>query len=107
MAKRAVRYDFAWDQPGGQPGQGRMVWYIDGKAVMKGEIPQGTRPMRDFTILLNIAMGGNVCGGKVPADGRYDLIVHSLYLADSLERGGWARFDADYANAGVPIGNTY
>lgn len=82
-----------------------MIWYIDGRPVMKGDIPAGTRPMRDMTILLNVAMGGNVCGGKTPADGHYDMVVHSLYMGSEPEYGGWHRFEADWAAA--PMGNTY
>lgn len=107
MSARPVRYDFVWDQPGGRPGQGRLLWYIDGRPVMKGSIPEGTRPMRDFTVLLNVAMGGNVCGGKTPADGYYDMVVYSMYMASEPEHGGWGRFEADWANHGTPLGNTY
>ncbi|KAF5005019.1 hypothetical protein FDECE_8544 [Fusarium decemcellulare] len=107
MQHRPVRYDFAWNQPGGQAGQGRMIWYIDGRPVMKAEIPAGTRPMRDMTILLNIAMGGNVCGGKTPADGYYDMVVHTLFMGSEPEYGGWHRFDADWGNPATPLGNTY
>ncbi|EWZ47317.1 hypothetical protein FOCG_16475 [Fusarium oxysporum f. sp. radicis-lycopersici 26381] len=105
MQHRPVRYDFAWLQSGGQPGQGRMIWYIDGRPVMKGDIPEGTRPMREMTILLNVAMGGNVCGGKTPADGYYDMVVHSLYMGSEPEYGGWHRFENDWAAS--PMGNTY
>lgn len=105
MSKKPVRYDFAWDQPGGQAGQGRLLWYIDGKPVMKADIPSGTRPMRDFTVLLNIAMGGNVCGGQVPADGSYEMTVHTLYMAEEPENGGWKRFDSDWR--ATTLGNTY
>lgn len=111
MPRRPIRFDFAWDQTGdtqtGGKGNGRIMWYIDGRPVMKGHVPPETRPLGDFTILLNIAMGGNVCGGKVPADGSYDMSVHALYMADTLEFGGWGRFDEDHASDAVPIGNTY
>lgn len=107
MHARPVRYDFAWDQPGGQPGQGRMIWYIDGRPVMKHTVPQATRPLREMTVLLNVAMGGNVCGGKVPVPGYYDMVVNSLFIADEMENGGWGRFDHDWAHPGVPLGNTY
>ncbi|KAK1843385.1 Glucan endo-1,3-beta-glucosidase A1-like protein 1 [Colletotrichum chrysophilum] len=105
MQYRPVRYDLAWVQPGGQPGQGRMIWYIDGRPVMKGDIPPGTRPMRDMTILLNVAMGGNVCGGKTPRDGYYDMVVHQLYMGSEPEYGGWQRFENDWAD--TQLGNTY
>ncbi|OAA34883.1 Concanavalin A-like lectin/glucanase [Metarhizium rileyi] len=105
MHARPVRYDFAWHQPGGQAGQGRMIWYIDDRPVMKAPIPEGTRSMRDMTILLNVAMGGNVCGDKTPADGYYDMVVYTMYMASELENGGWGRFESDWGCA--PLGNTY
>ncbi|KJZ75919.1 hypothetical protein HIM_04743 [Hirsutella minnesotensis 3608] len=105
MHSRPVRYDFAWDQPGGQAGQGRMVWYIDGRPVMKADVPEGTRPLRDMTILLNVAMGGNVCAGQTPADGSYEMVVHHLSLASEPENGGWDRFQRDWDS--TPAGNTY
>ncbi|CAH0058714.1 unnamed protein product [Clonostachys solani] len=107
MGARNVRYDFVWDQPGGQAGQGRMVWYVDGRAVMKHNVPEGTRPLRDMTILLNVAMGGNVCKGKIPADGYYDMVVQSLFTASDPDQGGWQRFEADWHNSNTPLGNTY
>ncbi|KAM3498306.1 hypothetical protein MY10362_008362 [Beauveria mimosiformis] len=61
MRQRPVQYDFVWEQPGGEAGRGRMIWYIDGRPVMKATVPEGTRPLRDMTVLLNVAMGGNVC----------------------------------------------
>lgn len=44
MASRPVKYEFAWDQ-NEQNGQGRLVWWIDGRPVMKAPIPERTRPM--------------------------------------------------------------
>ena len=99
MPTTPIRYDFVWDQPNGVPGQGRMIWYIDGRPVMKVGIPGGTRPMRDFTILLNVAMGGNVCQGQIPKDGAYDLIVHWLAMMDEPEARGWGGFETDWASA--------
>ncbi|RDA91237.1 hypothetical protein CP533_3396 [Ophiocordyceps camponoti-saundersi (nom. inval.)] len=107
MHCRPVRYDFAWQQPDGRPGQGRLLWYLDGRPVMKTSVPEGTRPMRDMNILLNVAMGGNVCGGKTPADGSYDMIVSTLFLSAELENGGWERFDRDWQSEATPGGNTY
>ncbi|KAI6777782.1 Glycosyl hydrolases family 16 [Emericellopsis cladophorae] len=107
MPRRPVRYDLVWDQPGGHPGQGRLIWFIDGRPVMKGHIPGGTRPMRDMTILLNVAMGGNVCQGVTPSDGYYDMVVHSLYASDEPELGGWHGFDHAWGNPGVPEGHGY
>ncbi|KAG6006849.1 hypothetical protein E4U21_006656 [Claviceps maximensis] len=107
MHIRPVRYDFAWQQPGGMAGQGKLVWYIDGRPVMKAPIPKGTRPMRDMTMLLNVAMGGNVCAGKRPKNGHYDMVVYNVSLTTELEYGGWERFEADWASADTPHGNTY
>lgn len=98
MPNVPVKYDFAWDQPGGQAGQGRMIWYIDGRPVMKAPVPAGTRPLRDFTVLLNVAMGGNVCAGQRPADGSYDLVVHAMWMTDELE-GGFGRFESEWGSA--------
>lgn len=83
------------------------MWYIDGRPVMKAHIPQGTRPMRDMTILLNVAMGGNVCGGRQPADGNYDMCVFALYASDAPELGGWGTFEQNWNHPGVPEGHGY
>lgn len=71
-----------------------MVWYIDGAPVMKADIPSGTRPMADFRIIINVAMGGNVCGGQLPADGSYDLVLSDMKMVDS-PLGGWGQFEQD------------
>lgn len=104
MHARHVRYDFAWHQPDGR--RGRLLWYVDGRPVMKAAVPEGTRPMRDMTVLLNVAMGGNVCAGKAPADGRYDMVVSTLFLAGEPEKG-WGGFDRDWESDSTPLGNTY
>ncbi|KIX96965.1 uncharacterized protein Z520_07079 [Fonsecaea multimorphosa CBS 102226] len=101
-AGRPVRFEFAWMQGQGQ--RGRMVWWIDGQAVMKAPIPAGTRPMADFVVLLNIAMGGNVCAGRIPAQGTYDMVVHEMKMMEEPEAGGWARFERDWS--WVREGNT-
>ena len=90
-------YGFAWtlDQNGHD---GKMVWYIDGRAVMKQAVPEGTRPLTHYTVLLNIAMGGNVCANERPADGTYDLVVHDLRMTNGPP-GGWQRFNMDWQNA--------
>ncbi|KAI6712094.1 hypothetical protein PZA11_007386 [Diplocarpon coronariae] len=94
LASRAVTMAFAWDQP--EDGQGgRGVWYIDGVPVMKADIPAGTRRMSDWNIILNVAMGGNVCGGTLPSDGIYDFVVHRLNLEEE-PIGGWSRFHEDW-----------
>lgn len=63
---------------------------------MKAPIPAGTRPMADFVVLLNVAMGGNVCQGQMPREGVYDLVVHEMKMLDEPEGGGWAKFEADW-----------
>jgi hypothetical protein len=98
---RPIKYEFVWQQDEGadrNTGGGRAVWYIDGKVVMKAAIPTGARRMSDWQIIINIAMGGNVCQGKTPADGHYDMIVHELKLCD-VPAGGWSRFEADWQGA--------
>jgi len=76
LPRQPHTYGFAWIEEEGIPGwRGRMIWYIDGKAVMKGSIPEGTRRMEDFRILINIAMGGTVNQGKLPAEGYYDFVI--------------------------------
>lgn len=72
---------------------------------MKAEIPRGTRPMRDMTVLLNVAMGGNVCGGQKPADGYYDMCIFALYAVDEPEFGGWNGFEQAWRS--VPEGRGY
>lgn len=62
---------------------------------MKAPIPAGARRMSDWQIIINVAMGGNVCQGKAPADGHYDMIIHELKLCDE-PTGGWSRFEADW-----------
>ncbi len=85
---------FAWEQP--ESGQGgRMLWYIDGVPAMRAEIPVGIRRMSDWRIIMNVAMGGNVCGGKLPADGWYDFVVHELNMSDEPV-GGWGQFAQDW-----------
>lgn len=75
-----------------------MVWYIDGKPVMKAGIPDGTRRLSEYRIIVNVACGGNVCAGKVPADGTYDLVVHELRFEDQPP-GGWRGFESAWNSA--------
>lgn len=99
-------YGFAWDQPQYRSREGgRMVWYIDGRPVMKAWKPKGTRRFEEWRILLNVAVGGNVCNGRVPADGCYDLVVHDIGLYEE-PHGGWQRFEHDFkhTNEGRPNG---
>ncbi|KAI4747607.1 concanavalin A-like lectin/glucanase [Aureobasidium sp. EXF-12298] len=95
-SRNGVRFDFAWDEDE-QTGQGKLVWYIDGRAVMKANKPQGTRPMKDFRILINIAVGGNVCQGVMPKDGTYEFVIRELAMWDAPP-GGWGRFENDWRN---------
>lgn len=89
-----VRFDFTWDEDEAS-GTGRLLWYIDGKPVMKASKPPGTRPMRDFRILINVAVGGNVCQGQMPTDGTYELVVRDLAMWDE-PLGGWESFSRDW-----------
>lgn len=104
MASRVIKYELAWDQPDGKAGTGRLIWYMDGRPVMKADVPPGTRPLRDMTVLLNVAMGGDVCQGKKPDDGWYDLVVFDIHMKSDID-GGWDRFNRDWGYA--PQGNTY
>jgi beta-glucanase (GH16 family) len=90
-------YGFAWNQPEDGKG-GKAVWYIDGKAIMKAEIPPGTRKMEDWNVIINVAMGGNVCQGRMPADGEYHLVVHDLKMT-AEPAGGWHTFEKDFSAA--------
>jgi hypothetical protein len=45
--------------------------------------------MEDFRILINIAMAGKVCQGKLPRDGYYDMIVSDLKMCEEPLQGGW------------------
>ncbi|KAI9661233.1 MAG: hypothetical protein M1821_009560 [Bathelium mastoideum] len=90
-------YAFAWDQPDHGQG-GKAVWYIDGCPVMKAGIPEGTRRMEDWRIIINVAMGGNVCQGRIPADGEYHLVIHDIRLCGE-PAGGWYAFERDWTAA--------
>ncbi|KAI1334365.1 glycoside hydrolase family 16 protein [Xylariaceae sp. FL0016] len=102
MPDRAVRFDFAWKcggtgvrADGKAEGGGRLMWCIDGRPVMRNLMPAGTRPIEDWCVLLNIAMGGTVCQGKAPADGTYDMVVHGLQMSEAPD-GGWGKFESDW-----------
>ncbi|CCU81685.1 beta-1,3-glucanase [Blumeria hordei DH14] len=88
------KFSFVWEQAPGGVG-GRMLWYIDECPVMRASIPDSIRPMRDFQIILNVAMGGNICQDQMPEEGVYDLVVHDLKLMDEPQ-GGWAVFNRDW-----------
>lgn len=94
FSARPHTYEFAWEQPE-QGGGGKMVWYIDGRAVMKAGIPAGTRRISDWQIIINVAMGGNVCQGKAPGEGYHDFVIQSLKLMQE-PTGGWGRFGNDW-----------
>ncbi|KAH7130343.1 concanavalin A-like lectin/glucanase domain-containing protein [Dendryphion nanum] len=91
-------FGFAWIEEEGIPDwRGRLIWYIDGRPVMKGNIPLNTRRMEDFRILINIAMGGTVNKGKLPSNGYYDLVVSDLKMCEE-PIGGWSAFESAWAN---------
>jgi beta-glucanase (GH16 family) len=94
---RAVKYEFAWDQDE-RSGGGRFLWWIDGRPVMKWQIPEGFRPLREWTVLLNVAMGGNVCKGVKPPQGSFEMVVHELRMSAECD-GGWGRFEQSWWNA--------
>lgn len=101
LGRRPVKYEFAWEQDESSGG-GRYLWWIDGRPVMKWHIPEGFRPMREWTVLLNIAMGGNVCQGKTPPQGSFEMVVHELRMSGECD-GGWGRFEGSWWQA--PEGN--
>jgi beta-glucanase (GH16 family) len=86
-------YGFAWDQPDDGQG-GRAMWYINGMPIMKVSIPDTIKPLCQFQIIINVAMGGNVVNAT-PVDGIYELVVHSLELYDAPP-GGWGQFENDW-----------
>lgn len=86
-------YGFAWIEEDGIPDwRGRLIWYIDGRPVMKGNIPAGSRRMEDYRILINIAMGGTCNKGQLPSEGYYDLVVSDLKMCEEPV-GGWHAFE--------------
>ncbi|KAJ4372906.1 hypothetical protein N0V83_003197 [Neocucurbitaria cava] len=105
MPTQPHTFGFAWIEEDGIPEwRGRMIWYIDGRPVMKGNIPPGTRRMEDFRLMINIAMGGNVCQGRLPRDGYYDLVISELKMCEEPPQGGWQGFEQTWA--GTPEGKT-
>lgn len=93
LTTRPHTYGFAWIEEEGIPDwRGRLVWYIDGRPVMKGSIPGGSRRMEDYRLLINIAMGGTCNKGKLPNDGYYDLVVSDLKMCEEPV-GGWQAFE--------------
>lgn len=92
-----VLFSFAWFEDLASD-DGKMIWYIDGVPVMRAYKPAGTRPMKDFRILLNIAVGGTVNKGTLPVDGTYEMIVRDLEAWDAPV-GGWEAFERDWERA--------
>lgn len=88
------QFGFAWNQPESGVG-GKLLWYIDGRAVMRANIPSGTRRISDWQIIINVAMGGNVCQGMAPDDGMYDFVVHEMKLCEE-PAGGWDMFEREW-----------
>ncbi|KAF2475586.1 concanavalin A-like lectin/glucanase [Lindgomyces ingoldianus] len=104
MASSRHTFGFAWMEEEGVPGwRGRLMWYIDGKPVMRGCIPLGARRMEEFRILVNVAMGGNVCQGKLPREGVYDFVIAGLAMCQEPD-GGWDGFERAWREA--PEGKT-
>ncbi|KAF2792525.1 glycoside hydrolase family 16 protein [Melanomma pulvis-pyrius CBS 109.77] len=104
MSQQPHTFGFAWIEEEGIPEwRGRMIWYIDGQPKMKGNIPLGTRRMEDFRILINVAMGGNVCQGKLPKDGYFDFVVSDLKMCEE-PAGGWPEFERTWGS--TPEGKT-
>lgn len=99
MPQREVQVGFAWMQDEDRDGApGKMIWYLDGRIVMRADIPAGTRRLSDFRVIINVAMGGNVCAGKLPADGSYDFVIMGLSMWDA-PFGGWEGFQRDFSSA--------
>lgn len=98
-----VLFSFAWAE-NRTTGHGKMIWYIDGAPVMRASKPAGTRPMKDFRILLNIAVGGTLNKGTLPADGTYEMAARDLEAWDAPV-GGWSAFERDWKRApeGKPV----
>ncbi|KAL1303813.1 hypothetical protein AAFC00_000274 [Neodothiora populina] len=86
-----VRYDFVWDEDESS-GKGKLLWLIDGRPIMRAEKPKDTRRMSEFRILINIAVGGNVCQGHMPTDGCYETVVRELAMWDAPP-AGWSGFE--------------
>ena len=96
LNQRPVKFEFAWQQDD-NTGTGRMMWWIDGNPVMKAEIPPGLRRMRDWCVIINIAMGGNVNQGRAPNEGSWDMVIHEVRLNETPD-GGWQRMDGAWGH---------
>jgi hypothetical protein len=100
---RGVLFSVAWLEDPAM-GNGKLIWYIDGVPVMRASKPTGTRPMKDFRIIVNIAMGGTVNKGTLPPDGTYEMIVRDLEAWEAPV-GGWTAFERDWMRTpeGKPV----
>lgn len=88
------RFGFAWDCH-----TKKLLWFTDGKPTMKATIPHGTRSMKEFQILLNVAMGGNVMNGSTPiVPSTHDMIVSDLKMYREVP-GGWDGFASKWNSA--------
>lgn len=96
-SSQGVLFTFSWNESPAT-GEGKLLWSIDGKPVMRASKPAGTRPMKDFRILLNIAVGGTLNKGTLPADGTYEMAVREVEMWDAPV-GGWAAFERDWKSA--------
>ena len=47
---------------------------------------------------MNVAVGGNVCAGRLQQDGCYDFLVHELRMCDEPD-SGWEVFERVWASA--------
>ncbi|UZJ56767.1 hypothetical protein CBS101457_006087 [Exobasidium rhododendri] len=66
---------------------------------MRAIIPDGIRSIKDFQVLLNVAMGGNVMNGarpKIPST--HDMVISDLKMYREVP-GGWSHFESLWAVA--------
>jgi beta-glucanase (GH16 family) len=81
------RYGFAWNCA-----SKKLLWLTDGQPTMKASIPEGIRSMKDFQIIINVAMGGNVMQGSIPqVPSTHDMVISDLKLYKTVP-GGWNGF---------------
>ncbi|KAJ9103966.1 hypothetical protein QFC21_002429 [Naganishia friedmannii] len=93
-----VLFGFAWSEDPAT-GIGKLIWYINNIPIMRASKPPGTRPMKDFRILFNIAVGGTLNKGRLPEDGVYEMAVREMEVWDAPPPsvgGGWAGFERDW-----------
>lgn len=76
-----------------------MIWFTDGRPTMKAFIPEGIRDLKEFQILLNVAMGGNVMNGSVPnMPSSSDMVVTDLKMYREIP-GGRNHFSSFWKSA--------